>query len=108
MIYKDKQKQWERLASMGKTEIDSYVTMETNVIQNITVQVKAFLRKPEITSEEEIDFGIVQIGTSMSRGIKIINPTEETLQVTLFLTSASAFKQLLDKSQRTEEDTADI
>ena len=73
---------------MGKTEIDSYVTMETNVIQNITVHVKAFLRKPEITSEEEIDYGYVQIGTSMSRGIKIINPTEETLHITLFLTTA--------------------
>ncbi len=62
--YKEKQKIWEKLGSMGKTEINTQITIETNVFQNLTVQVKAYLTKPIITGEEEIDFGLVQIGTS--------------------------------------------
>ena len=50
---------WEKLGTLGKTEINTLVTIETNVIQNISLPVKAFLTKPIIVSEEKINFDVV-------------------------------------------------
>ena len=72
---------------MGKTEVNSMITIETNVFQNISVQVKAHLAKPSIILDDQIDFDTVQIGTISMRNIKIVNPSEEPLIISLFLTN---------------------
>ena len=66
---------------MGKTEINAQITIETNVIQSITLPIKAFLTKPTIVSDEVIDFDVVQVGAVQSRNIRIFNPSEDTLMI---------------------------
>ena len=56
--------------------------------------MKAYLTKPVIMGQEEIDFDLVQIGTESKRSIKIINPSDEPLIVQLFLTTDELFKQI--------------
>ena len=83
--FKEKQKIWDKLAALGKTEINSQISIETNVFQNITVQIKAHLTKPSILDEDFIEFDTTQIGSNTSRSIKIVNPSEQPIYVSLFL-----------------------
>ena len=47
---------------------------------------------------EVIDFDYVQVGTSQTRNLKVINPTDEPFFFTLLLTSNENYQRITDKS----------
>lgn len=59
MSWREKQKIWDQLGSNSKTEINAKVYIETNVIEQIELPLKAFLSKPSIVVEDTIDFEMV-------------------------------------------------
>ena len=55
----------------------------------MVIPVEASLKKPEIVvSPAVINFGSVQIGTATSKHIKIHNPTQDPIQLQLFVATA--------------------
>ena len=112
-------------------EVTTYVTIETNVYQNITIPIRAQIRKPTLTDTavtnshqhqqqdqgeeqqqssthggvqvEVIDFDYVQVGTSQTRNLKVINPTDEPFFFTLLLTSNENYQRITDKSSNQQK-----
>jgi hypothetical protein len=59
IMWQEKQSLWEKLGAQGRTDINANVEIYTNLIQSISIQVKAFLTKPSIVQEENLDYGLV-------------------------------------------------
>jgi hypothetical protein len=66
-------------------EIDCKVTIKTNVLDQISVPVKAVVTKPTIIKEKMLDFGVTQVGSHKKASIELHNPFNETLYLSLFL-----------------------
>jgi hypothetical protein len=60
--WRSRHKEWQELDRLGKTAIITKIELETDLIGQIQIPVKAFLKKPEIVLESTIDFGTIQIG----------------------------------------------
>jgi len=45
------------------------------------------MSKPHIILDDSIDFDVVQIGTISMKNIKIVNPSDEPLIISLFLSN---------------------
>lgn len=56
-----------------------------DLVENLTLNVKGYLKYPTLTSEETIDFGVKEIHTVNRKNITIFNPSDKTMSVQLFL-----------------------
>jgi len=71
-MWKIEQKQWEWMGNIGQTETNAIVTIETNLIQNISIAAKAQMVLPQIVINDVIRFEeIVQVGSIASEKIDI-------------------------------------
>ena len=67
------------MGNEAQTQINTSVTLETNLMPNIEIPIVATMAKPQIVFEESVDFGYVQVGTQTAKSITIINPSDEFL-----------------------------
>ena len=85
-LWKEKQKLWEELGNLGKTEINANLSISTDINKE-NIQIKAFLTKPNLFEKDEVDLGLVQIGEYENIFIEGFNPSDEIMSFRVFLAS---------------------
>ena len=87
-------------------ELTSYVSIETNVLANISIPIRAQIKRPSLTETssseqspdsliiEPIDFDVVQVGTAQARNLKVMNPTDDPMTFAIFITSKENFDKI--------------
>ena len=83
-LWKEKEKYWNKLRTMGITEINTNVTLSTSFGKKI-INVNSFLIKPSLVKNDIINFGLVQVGKLVNNYIEIFNPSDKALMVKLVL-----------------------
>ena len=83
-LWKEKEKYWNKLRTMGITEINTNVTLSTSFGKKI-INVNSFLIKPSLVKNDIINFGLVQVGKLVNNYIEIFNPSDKVLMVKLVL-----------------------
>lgn len=76
---------WISLGLDRYEEISAVVTVQTSVVEDLKIPVSAKVVKPQIFSEEIVDFGGVQVGTQRMHSLELHNPFEETIFFNLFI-----------------------
>ena len=75
-------KYWENI---GPSDFKASVIIKFDLVENVTLNVKGYLKYPSLTNDETIDFGIREINTITRRNITIFNPSDKVMSVQLFL-----------------------
>ena len=83
-LWKEKEKYWDKLQSMGKTEINTNITLSTSFGKK-EINIGSFLIKPNLVKNDIINFGLVQVGKLVNNYIEIFNPSDKVLVVKLVL-----------------------
>ena len=97
-MWKIEQKQWEWMGNIGQTETNAIVTIETNLIQNISIAAKAQMVLPQIVINDVIRFEeIVQVGSIASEKIDIQNPSNQPLEVQFFMASPVFYTGIIER-----------
>ena len=81
-LWKIKQKLWEE----AKTEINEKITIKTDCTKD-NIRIKASLAKPSLVKNDQINFGLVQIGKTNEKYINCTNPSDMTMTFKLILAS---------------------
>ncbi len=69
----------------GEFYIQSSIEVETDLVQTLSIMVKARLEYPWLSEERKIDFELTQRGAQSEGKINIYNPSSRPLQVRLML-----------------------
>ena len=83
-LWKEKEKYWNKLSTTGKTEINANVTLSTSMGKK-NINIESFLIKPNLVKNDEINFGLIQMGKLVNNYIEIFNPSDKVLMVKLVL-----------------------
>lgn len=83
-LWKEKEKYWNKLSTTGKTEINANVTLTTSMGKK-NINIESFLIKPSLVKNDEINFGLVQMGKLVNNYVEIFNPSDKVLMVKLVL-----------------------
>ena len=81
-LWKVKQKLWEE----AKTEINENITIKTDCTKD-NIRIRASLAKPSLVKNDQINFGLVQIGKTNEKYINCTNPSDMTMTFKLMLAS---------------------
>ena len=81
-LWKEKQKLWEEL----RTEINANVTINTECTKE-NIRIRATLAKPSLVKNDDINFGLVQIGKTNETLINITNPSDMVITFKVLLAS---------------------
>ena len=81
-LWKIKQKLWEE----AKTEINENITIKTDCTKD-NIKIRASLAKPSLVKNDQINFGLVQIGKTNEKYINCTNPSDMTMTFKLMLAS---------------------
>ena len=105
-LWKQKIKYWKELENKGKTEINANVTLVTN-LKNKVINVRSFLIKPNIVKKEEINYGVIQLGSISEQYIELYNPSDSPV-FTKILLADEEFADLSDYSMFNIQDKQEI
>lgn len=56
-----------------------------DLVENLTLNIKGFLKYPSLTTDETIDFGTKEINSINQKNITIFNPSDKVIAIQLFL-----------------------
>ena len=79
--WKIQDKEWEFYNHIGETKINSKVIIETNLIKNISIDVKGSITFPTIISNPFIKFDKLEVGGFDQKPVFIHNPSPNALEV---------------------------
>ena len=88
-LWRERQTMWDRVSSIGGTVIDAQIYIDTDVLQKVRLPVKAELTHPILVQENEVNFKLIQNGSSKAMSIQIYNPATEPLIIQLFSSDPS-------------------
>eukprot|EP01087_Luapelamoeba_hula_P000070 TRINITY_DN1003_c0_g1_i1.p1 TRINITY_DN1003_c0_g1~~TRINITY_DN1003_c0_g1_i1.p1 ORF type:complete len:1504 (+),score=275.36 TRINITY_DN1003_c0_g1_i1:1230-5741(+) len=74
---------WKRLVQDKQADIRASLTVNTDVVMGYTLAVRASLTYPTIITEPVINFSLTQVGSSVSKTITILNPSDQPIHVQL-------------------------
>ena len=83
-LWKKSEQYWNELALNGKTEISADISVVTHFKTKV-INVRSFIKKPNLVKKEEIDYGLMQIGHIVEKYIEGHNPTDSVLEMKLIL-----------------------
>ncbi len=83
-LWRERQTMWDRISNIGGTVIDAQIYIDTDVLQRVRLPVKAELTQPILVQENEVNFKLIQNGSSKAMSIQIYNPATEPLIIQLF------------------------
>ena len=83
-LWKKSEEYWDELGQKGKTEINADINVVTHFKTKV-INVRSFIKKPNIVKKEEIDYGLMQVGYSVEKYIEGHNPTDYVLEMKLIL-----------------------
>ena len=85
MSWRENEDEWKYLSRHRLTSIEAKVTIKTSLVDPIYMDIKASLIKPRLAIETNINFGKVQLDDFSSSNIRLVNPTNETVQFRLLI-----------------------
>lgn len=91
------QKQWDDRQSPRTTDTSSIITIETNLIQNISIPASTVVTKPSLLSQEVYEFDRIQFGTETRGTITIHNPSPDPLEVSFFIAPENFMEQITSR-----------
>ena len=83
-LWKKSEKYWNDLSLNGKTEINADISVVTHFKTKV-INVRSFIKKPNLVKKEEIDYGLMQVGHLVEKYIEGHNPTDSVLEMKLLL-----------------------
>jgi len=83
-LWKKSEKYWNDLSLNGKTEINADISVVTHFKTKV-INVRSFIKKPNLVKREEIDYGLMQVGHLVEKYIEGHNPTDSVLEMKLLL-----------------------
>ena len=83
-LWKKSEEYWDELGQKGKTEISADISVVTHFKTKV-INVRSFIKKPNLVKKEEIDYGLMQLGHSVEKYIEGHNPTDTVLEMKLIL-----------------------
>ena len=95
-LWKKSEEYWNELGQKGKTEISADISVVTHFKTKV-INVRSFIKKPNLVKKEEIDYDLIQLGLSAEKYIECHNPTDTVLEMKLIL----APDNYLDKNDYT-------
>lgn len=81
-LWREYRQYWENI---GPSDFKATMKVKFNLVENLTLNVKGYLKYPSLTSEETMDFNIKEINTITRKNITIFNPSDKTMSIQLFL-----------------------
>ena len=95
LAWQVEQKEWDYRLSSRSTETTSIITIETNMIHNISIPVKTVITKPSLLNVASYDFGKVEVGTVKRGSITIHNPSEHPLEVSFYVGPINFLEEIM-------------
>lgn len=83
-LWRERQAIWDNISSTGGTVIDAHIYLDTDIVQNVRLPVKAELTQPILVQENEINFKLIENGTTKHMSIQIYNPSTDPMTIQLF------------------------
>ena len=83
-FWKKSEEYWNELGQNGKTEISADISVRT-LFKTKVINVRSFVKKPNLVKKEEIDYGLMQVGHLVEKYIEGHNPTDSVLEMKLLL-----------------------
>ena len=83
-FWKKSEEYWNELGQNGKTEISADISVKT-LFKTKVINVRSFVKKPNLVKKEEIDYGLMQVGHLVEKYIEGHNPTDSVLEMKLIL-----------------------
>lgn len=83
-LWKANEKFFNKLGSLGRTEINANVTITTSIDKK-DINFKSFLIKPNLSKKDHINFGLVRVGRPEAIYVEGINPSDKMLLIKLIL-----------------------
>ena len=97
------EKDWDNKQSLRGTDMTSTITIETNMIQNLTIPVRTVITKPSLLNQEIYDFGKVEVDTEKVSEIIIHNPSPNPIEVSFFIAPSNFLQTIIDELLKDEK-----
>ena len=73
LMWKIEEKEWEYLGNIGATDTNAVVTIQTNLIQNISMEAKGQIILPKIMDSDILHFKKTEVGSIQQGYVTIHN-----------------------------------
>lgn len=91
------QKEWQAIETSPPTDYTSIITIETNMIQNITIPVKSVITRPLLLTQEKYSFDRIEVGTEKRGTITIHNPSPNPIEVSFHIAPSDFLDNLINE-----------
>ena len=83
-LWKKNEEYWNELGQNGHTEISADIKVITRFKTKV-INIRSFLKKPNLLKKEEVDFGLIQVGHFVEKYIEGHNPSDSILELKVLL-----------------------
>lgn len=97
LAWQVEQKEWENRQSTRSTDETSTITIETNMIQNISIPVRTVITKPTLLNQDKYDFGKIEVETEKRGSITVHNPSPNPIEVSFFIAPPNFLDLIIEK-----------
>ena len=79
-----------------KADTGSIITIDTNMVQNITKPVDSGITKPSLLIQDVYEFDKIEVGTEKRGSITIHNPSPDPLEVSFNIAPANFIENIIN------------
>lgn len=97
LTWKIEEKEWEYLGNIGATDTNALITIETNLIQNITMEAIGQIILPRIVEQEMLAFKKTEVGSVETNQVVIHNQSPHPLEIQFFMASKNYYTDILEQ-----------
>ena len=90
------QKQWDNKDFSKRADTGSIITIDTNMVQNITIPVNSGITKPSLLSQDVYEFDKIEVGTEKRGSITIHNPSPDPLEVSFNIAPSNFMENIIN------------
>ena len=83
--YEDQIKGWEAILSQAKTEMTGEVVVQTDILNDMRIDVKGYIRRTQFAPDDRLDFGSVEEKRPHVINVTLHNPTEREVRMRFFV-----------------------
>ena len=85
VAYEDQVAGWDRILREAKTEIGGEVIVQTDLLNDLKINVKGHLRKALFVTEEKLEVGPLEENRTHLINVTVTNPTERNVTIRFYL-----------------------
>jgi hypothetical protein len=97
LAWQVEQKEWENLNALRETDTSTIITIETNMVQNVSIPAKSVVTKPSLLNQEELIFERIEVGTDKRGKIEIHNPSKNPIEISAFIAPINFIDSIIDQ-----------